>query len=129
MAQTILKELRASGLSVAIDDFGTGYSSLSSLRQFEIDCLKVDRSFVNQIHTPAGEEICKAIIALGHALGMRIVAEGVETDEQSQVLRALQCDEVQGYLYGKPMAPQLAVKASAVDAIATKRVVPYLKAA
>lgn len=128
-AQAIVKELRTCGLSIAIDDFGTGYSSLSSLRQFEIDCLKVDRSFVNQIHTPEGEEICKAIIALGHALGMQIVAEGVETEAQSLALRALHCDEVQGYLYAKPMAPHLAVSASAVAAIAHGRVQPFLKAA
>ena len=113
LASQIVSQLRKIHIKVAIDDFGTGYSSLSSLQQFEIDYLKVDRSFVMQMHTEAGEEICRAIIALGHALNMRIIAEGVETLDQQAALMALQCDELQGYLLAKPVAPEKAIEYAA----------------
>lgn len=108
-AQALIKSLRELGASVAIDDFGTGYSSLGTLQSFEIDCLKVDRSFVITIHTEQGEAICCAVVSLARALGMYVVAEGVETAEQRDALMALGCDEVQGYLFSKPVAPEAAV--------------------
>lgn len=109
-AQELVRELRSLGVKVAVDDFGTGYSSLGALQGFELDCLKIDRSFVTALHTAKGQEICRAVVSFGHALGLRVIAEGVETDEQSEWLLLAQCDEVQGYRYGKPMAPQDAIR-------------------
>ena len=99
-----LKKLRALGFRTAIDDFGTGYSSLAYLQRFEVDTLKIDRSFVDAIgHAAHGGEICTTILRLGHALGTRVVAEGVETADQTSFLRDLQCDEAQGYWFSKPL--------------------------
>lgn len=96
--------LKANGIKVAIDDFGTGYSSLSYLRQFVIDRLKVDRSFVHDLPDNAdAEAIVRAIVAMGRSLGLRVIAEGVETEEQAKFLQSIACDESQGYLYAKPM--------------------------
>jgi len=96
--------LKALGLSVAIDDFGTGYCSLGYLQQLAVDKLKVDRSFVADMTTHEGNaSIVKAVIALGHSLGLRIVAEGVETMEQAARLRELGCDIMQGYLASRPL--------------------------
>jgi diguanylate cyclase len=102
-----LKALRALGVDLSIDDFGTGYSSMSYLRRFPLDELKIDRSFV--AGTPAdkaGAAIVQTIIALGHSLGMRVVAEGVETEEQRALLHSLGCDTFQGYLCSRPLAPE-----------------------
>lgn len=99
-----IQALRAMGIQVAIDDFGTGYSSLSYLKRFPVDRLKIDQSFVKDITIdPAHAEIVAAIINLGHSLNMKVLAEGVETVEQRGFLRARQCDEMQGYLFSKPV--------------------------
>ncbi len=99
----VLHEVRRSGIGVALDDFGTGYSSLSYLAQFPANTLKLDRSFVaGMAAAPEKFAIVSAVIALGHALGMKIVAEGVETEEQSKLLNQLGCDQLQGYLFARP---------------------------
>jgi EAL domain-containing protein (putative c-di-GMP-specific phosphodiesterase class I) len=96
--------LRDMGLSIAIDDFGSGYSSLGYVRSFMPDRLKLDMSFVKGIgHSRVDEVIVKTVLAMGHTLGIRIVAEGVETREQLDFLRTHGCDEVQGYLVARPI--------------------------
>jgi diguanylate cyclase (GGDEF)-like protein/PAS domain S-box-containing protein len=105
-AASVLKALRDRGVQVAVDDFGTGYSSLSYLRKFPIDALKIDQSFVRQITiTPNDTAIVSAIISMGRSLKLRTVGEGVETLEEMAFLKAHQCDEAQGYFFGRPMLP------------------------
>jgi PAS domain S-box-containing protein len=101
-----LNKFKELGIRLSVDDFGTGYSSLSCLRRFPLDVLKVDRSFVREITTNADQtEITKAIIALARPLRLKVIAEGVETEEQLVFLRALGCDAVQGFLFSPPVAP------------------------
>ncbi len=99
----ILHELRAMGIKLAIDDFGTGYSSLAYLSQLPFDTLKIDRSFVmNLPHSKSDASIASAIVALAHSMELSVVAEGVETKGQMEFLRELNCDYMQGYLFGRP---------------------------
>ena len=92
------------GVGIAIDDFGTGFSSLSYLAKLPVDTLKIDRSFVTDMTaTPEGLALVSTIINLAHALKLKVVAEGVETDEQSRLLRLLNCDEMQGFLFSRPV--------------------------
>jgi diguanylate cyclase (GGDEF)-like protein/PAS domain S-box-containing protein len=99
----ILAPMHAHGLTVALDDFGTGYSSLSRLKRFPLDVLKIDRSFISGVDSdPADRAIVKATIDMAHAVGLAVVAEGVETREQEGYLRAFGCDRAQGYLYSRP---------------------------
>ncbi|HCL3170648.1 TPA: cyclic di-GMP receptor MorA [Pseudomonas aeruginosa] len=100
----ILSGLKRLGLAIAVDDFGTGYSSLNYLKQFPIDVLKIDRSFVDGLpHGEQDAQIARAIIAMAHSLNLMVIAEGVESQAQLDFLREHGCDEVQGYLFGRPM--------------------------
>jgi diguanylate cyclase (GGDEF)-like protein len=102
-AQTRLEALRALGVRLALDDFGTGYSSLNYLQKFPFDQLKIDRSFAGSLgRSNNAAAIVQSIVTLGHALGMKVLAEGIETEEQRVLLRLAGCDEMQGYLFGRP---------------------------
>lgn len=102
--RVVLARLRQLGVRLSIDDFGTGYSSLSVLRHLELQELKIDREFVQDLtETDGARALVQAVVQLAHALGMRVVAEGVETDAQRVALAALGCDELQGYLIARPM--------------------------
>jgi EAL domain-containing protein (putative c-di-GMP-specific phosphodiesterase class I) len=108
-AASIVGGLNEAGLRVALDDFGTGYSSLSYLKRFPIDMVKIDRSFIRDFPSHAHDTaIVSAVIAMAHSLGLHVVAEGVENDRQLQVLKNLQCDEIQGYLFSKPVSREQA---------------------
>ncbi|SNS13822.1 putative bifunctional diguanylate cyclase/phosphodiesterase [Pseudomonas segetis] len=103
----LLQELRAQGVSLSIDDFGTGYSSLAYLKRLPIDTLKIDRSFIQDIPGANEDmEIVQAIIAMAHSLRLKVVAEGVETPEQLDLLAKLKCDSIQGYLLSRPIPMQ-----------------------
>ena len=102
-----LATLRSDGFMIAIDDFGTGYSSLSYLKKFEIDYLKIDKSFISQLKSDSSDlALCEAIIVMAHKLGIKVIAEGVETEEQSKLLIGAGCDYAQGYLFSKPVYPE-----------------------
>jgi diguanylate cyclase (GGDEF)-like protein/PAS domain S-box-containing protein len=102
-----LQELRTMGVTVSVDDFGTGYSSLTYLNRFPIDRIKIDRSFIrNLLVDPADLAITRAIVGLGHALGLTVIAEGVESEDVAQTLADMTCDELQGHLFAPPMTAQ-----------------------
>jgi diguanylate cyclase (GGDEF)-like protein len=106
-ATRVLDAIQSRGIRIAIDDFGTGYSSMSLMKQFPIDTIKIDRSFVRDLADDSEDQaIAQAIISMGKALGMTVIAEGVETVEQREFLRAHACDEMQGYLFSKPLPPR-----------------------
>lgn len=99
-----LEYLKSTGITLAMDDFGTGYSSLSYLKRFPIDVLKIDRSFVMDLgEGDHGATICAAIIAMSRQLGLTVIAEGVETQQQVEFLRSQDCDEIQGFLISRPI--------------------------
>jgi diguanylate cyclase (GGDEF)-like protein/PAS domain S-box-containing protein len=120
----ILHTLKESGVQIAVDDFGTGYSSLSYLRKFPIDSLKIDQSFVRQIGRGTDDAaIVTAVISMARSLKLRVVAEGVETSKELEFLKAHECDEAQGYYFGRPMPPDqfaILLKAGLPAAIRTE---------
>lgn len=106
----VLTQIKGLGVNIAVDDFGTGYSSLGYLKQFPVDVLKIDRSFVDEVSTNADDAaIVRAIVSMAHNLDIQVVAEGVETAEQLAFLRECECDFVQGYFFSRPVAPAEAV--------------------
>ena len=113
-SMTGLRALRDVGVQVGLDDFGTGYSSLAYLQQFPLDFVKIDRSFISDLdHVESQQAIVAAIVTLSHALGLIVVAEGVETQGQLGVLESLGCDRGQGFLFARPG------RASALDHLIT----------
>jgi len=99
-----LRELRKRGVSVSIDDFGTGYSSLAYVKKFPVDRIKIDQSFVRNLTSdPNDAAIVRAIVNLGHSLGIDVIAEGVDSADQVEMLRAEGCEEAQGFLFAKPL--------------------------
>jgi len=101
-----LNDMRQSGIGIAIDDFGVGYSSLSYLQQLDLDILKIDRSFISNLSNPNSFALCKAIITIAHELGLSVIAEGIETEQQRETLTKVGCDFGQGYLFSKPLPNQ-----------------------
>jgi EAL domain-containing protein (putative c-di-GMP-specific phosphodiesterase class I) len=103
----LLRRLHENGIRVAIDDFGTGYSSLSYLHKFQVDTLKIDQSFVRNLHIErSAQTLSESIILMAHKLGLSVVAEGVETVEQRDFLSNAGCDFAQGFLFARPMPPE-----------------------
>jgi len=101
-----LRDLRAMGLKIALDDFGTGYSALTYLNLFPLDFLKMDRSFLREIHSDdAAAQIASAVVSMAHSLGLSVVAEGVSSSEQLEILREMDCDQIQGFLYSPALPP------------------------
>jgi len=111
LAVVRIRELQRLGLSIALDDFGTGYSSLSYLQRMPIDAVKLDRSFVSELTTDAATvSMVRSVLAMAEALKLRVITEGVETEQQLNILRALGCDEAQGYLLGRPEKAEMALQ-------------------
>jgi EAL domain-containing protein (putative c-di-GMP-specific phosphodiesterase class I) len=112
----VLSQLKALGVHLSIDDFGTGYSSLSRLQRFPVDTLKIDRTFVSEMDRDRDTgEIVRVIAMLARNLGLKVVAEGIERQEQMEMLRDLGCETGQGYLFSKP------VSADAIEQLLTSR--------
>jgi len=107
MTTETLQKLKRLGVNISIDDFGTGYSSLNYLKRFPIDSLKIDQSFVHDIHSDTDDAaIVKAILAMAHSLDLKVVAEGVETERQLSFLKEQKCDQAQGYFFNRPLSPE-----------------------
>jgi EAL domain-containing protein (putative c-di-GMP-specific phosphodiesterase class I) len=107
----VLAQLKALGVRLSIDDFGTGYSSLSRLRRLPFDILKIDRAFISNMDSdPENHEIVRAIIILAHNLGLKVVAEGTETEEHINLLKQLNCEMAQGYFFSRPVDKQAILK-------------------
>jgi EAL domain-containing protein (putative c-di-GMP-specific phosphodiesterase class I) len=105
IAERKLRKLKEFGFSLSLDDFGTGFSSIGYLRQFPFDVLKIDRSFVKDIGLNAdANALVQSLVSLGDALGLSVVAEGIETEEQLKLLRLVQCEYIQGYLISRPIS-------------------------
>ena len=118
-AVAVVSALRQKGIRFSIDDFGTGYSSLGYLKRFPADTLKIDRSFVNAVTTDSDNAaIASAVIALAHSLGMKVVAEGVESEDHLAFLRERNCDEAQGHLFSLPLP------AAGMEAMLGRKLVP-----
>ncbi|MDX2424616.1 MAG: EAL domain-containing protein, partial [Amphritea sp.] len=104
--KSAIDHLRSQGIQVAIDDFGTGYSSLSYIRNMSLDILKIDRSFlINLEESEVDRAIVSSIIEMSHVLGLKVVAEGIETETQLNILKGMNCDQLQGFLLARPMPP------------------------
>jgi len=104
VARDILDRLRAAGFRIALDDFGTGYSSLRYLRRFRVDKIKIDRSFTQNLgHDEEATAIVTSMVTLGHAMGLTVTAEGVESHDQMRLLSDAGCNELQGYLFSRPV--------------------------
>jgi len=102
-----LKAFRRQGMQISLDDFGTGYSSLSYLKKFNIDYLKIDRAFVSHLTDGSDDmALCEAIIVMAHKLGIKVIAEGIETEEQRRLLVSAGCDYGQGYLFSRPISAE-----------------------
>lgn len=124
LAQSVgkMRELKAMGVALSIDDFGTGYSSLSALKSFPISSLKIDKSFVSELaDNPDDQAIAMAVISLGHKLNLRVIAEGVETEQQVRFLRDNDCDEMQGYLFSPPVKPEKIAELLRLQAVGMER--------
>jgi EAL domain-containing protein (putative c-di-GMP-specific phosphodiesterase class I) len=105
-AEQVLRELQRLGVRLAIDDFGTGYASISYLRRFAVDVLKIDREFTAAVGTAQGVALLGGIAQLGRSLGLELVAEGIEREEQAELVRQAGCDMGQGFLFARPSGPQ-----------------------
>jgi EAL domain-containing protein (putative c-di-GMP-specific phosphodiesterase class I) len=119
-----LRELKALGVALALDDFGTGYSSLACVHRFPLDVLKIDRSFVNSIRPDAATEILRVIVSLARHLGLRVVAEGIETPDQLTQVQALGCTYAQGYFFSPALDAEMATKALQADTWTMARTAP-----
>ena len=109
--QLVLRDLRSIGVRIALDDFGTGYSALTYLNRFNLDVLKMDRGLLRDIDTnPSALGIASAVVAMAHSLGLTVVAEGVDCEEQAEILRNMRCDQIQGFLYAPAVPPDEAVR-------------------
>jgi EAL domain-containing protein (putative c-di-GMP-specific phosphodiesterase class I) len=107
----VLAQLKATGIGLSIDDFGTGYSSLSRLHRIPVDTLKIDRAFISNMDSdPESREIVRIIIMLAHNLGLKVVAEGAETEEHINLLKQLNCEMAQGYFFSRPADDQAMAK-------------------
>lgn len=105
VALDVMRELKSLGVHLALDDFGTGYNGLAQLQSYPLDCVKIDRRFICDItRSPASKTICSSMILLAHSLGVSVVAEGIETLDQANVLRSLGCDQLQGFYYSEAIS-------------------------